>query len=108
MDIIMPEMGGYESTQKIRKLETEYNLSPSEKHYICGFSAMLTPETQKKCIECGMNTIMGKPLHPTTLKQLLDENKRATNVIGLENMSSKNVLFIDPLPNFGAKWQPHR
>jgi len=101
MDIIMPEMGGYESTQNIRRLEREFNLSSGEKHFICGFSAMLTPKTQKKCIECGMNTIMEKPLHPSTLKQLLEENQRSTNQVAIENMSSKNVLFVDPLPNFG-------
>ncbi len=39
MDIIMPEMGGYEATTKIRKLEEQAKLLPEERHFICGFSA---------------------------------------------------------------------
>ena len=39
MDIIMPEMGGYESTTLIRKLEDKYELLTHERHFICGFSA---------------------------------------------------------------------
>ena len=32
-------MGGYEATQCIRKVENDYGLTDSEKHFICGFSA---------------------------------------------------------------------
>lgn len=39
MDIIMPEMGGYEATTLIRKAEETHGLLPLEKHFICGFSA---------------------------------------------------------------------
>jgi CheY-like chemotaxis protein len=39
MDLIMPEMNGYDATVEIRKLEKEFGLAESEKHFICGFSA---------------------------------------------------------------------
>lgn len=39
MDIIMPEMGGYEATSLIRKVEEQVRLGADERHFICGFSA---------------------------------------------------------------------
>ena len=39
IDILMPEMGGYEATTKIRKVEEQARLSVEERHFICGFSA---------------------------------------------------------------------
>lgn len=41
MDIIMPEMGGYESTQLIRKVEAQYGIG-DKKHFICGYSAQIS------------------------------------------------------------------
>ena len=81
MDIIMPVMGGYESTQGIRKVEEELKLAQAERHFICGFSAEVTPETTKKCEAAGMNRLLPKPMSAATLKELLEENGRKTNVI---------------------------
>ena len=41
MDIIMPVMGGLEATELIRKAEAQFGLKAHEKHYICGFSALV-------------------------------------------------------------------
>jgi len=67
MDIIMPVMGGYESTQGIRQIEEDFKLTSLEKHFICGFSAEVNPETAKKCEKSGMNRILPKPMSATTL-----------------------------------------
>jgi CheY-like chemotaxis protein len=88
MDIIMPEMGGYEATQQIRKLEKDFNVSQTERHFICGFSAQFNQEIEKKCKDSGMDTVMAKPVIPALLKQMLDENKRVTNLVNNENMGS--------------------
>jgi len=47
MDILMPVMGGYESTENIRRIEKEKEEEEKgkgkgckgERHFICGFSA---------------------------------------------------------------------
>lgn len=43
MDLIMPEMNGYDATIEIRKIEKEFHLTDQEKHFICGFSAEVNP-----------------------------------------------------------------
>jgi CheY-like chemotaxis protein len=58
MDIQMPEMDGYEATQRIRALETpEAKTIP-----IVAMTANVFREDIEKCIECGMNDHIPKPL----------------------------------------------
>ena len=77
----MPVMGGYESTQGIRKAEEEHKLAQGERHFICGFSAEVTPETTRKCEAAGMNRLLPKPMSAATLKELLEETRRKSNLI---------------------------
>ena len=58
MDIQMPEMDGYEATQRIRALDTpEAKVIP-----IVAMTANVFREDIEKCIECGMNDHIPKPL----------------------------------------------
>jgi CheY-like chemotaxis protein len=122
MDIIMPEMGGYESTQLIRKAEAQYGLG-DKKHFICGYSAAMSAgkafkvvimsfiETKKKCEDAGMNTLISKPMHPDVLKGFLDDNKRETNVFKRpattqpRNLKS-NLLKVESRPALNRISQP--
>ena len=79
MDIIMPVMGGYESTEQIRKIEKEFSITGADRHFICGFTAMVTSATAQKCSDCGMNRMLSKPMSADVLCQLLAENRRITN-----------------------------
>ena len=58
MDVQMPEMDGYEATQRIRALET-----PRAKTIpIIAMTANVFREDIEKCLEAGMNDHVGKPL----------------------------------------------
>jgi signal transduction histidine kinase/CheY-like chemotaxis protein len=58
MDVQMPEMDGYEATQRIRGLDTE----EAKEVPIIAMTANVFREDVEKCIEAGMNEHVGKPL----------------------------------------------
>jgi CheY-like chemotaxis protein len=58
MDIQMPEMDGYEATQRNRALDI-----PAAKEIpIIAMTANVFREDVEKCLEAGMNSHVGKPL----------------------------------------------
>ncbi|MDR0647294.1 MAG: response regulator [Puniceicoccales bacterium] len=64
MDINMPEMDGYETTQRIRAGECGLEKSGLP---IIGFTAYALKETRAQCLSVGMNALLTKPLHPHKL-----------------------------------------
>jgi signal transduction histidine kinase/DNA-binding response OmpR family regulator/PAS domain-containing protein len=68
MDVQMPEMDGYEATQRIRAVEKELSSasSASGKHYrkvpIIAMTANVFKEDIDRCINAGMDDHVGKPL----------------------------------------------
>ncbi len=67
MDIQMPVMDGYESTQKIRKLDIEWTTSVP----IIALTAHMTSDKEKEFIDIGMNDHVCKPFNPIALKNKL-------------------------------------
>ncbi|MBF0395711.1 MAG: response regulator [Desulfobacterales bacterium] len=65
MDIQMPEMDGYEATQKIR-CDCRFNDLP-----IIAMTANAIIEEKEKCIEIGMNDHVSKPIEPKALFSVL-------------------------------------
>ena len=63
MDLHMPEMSGYEATQKIREMKGEYY----HKLPILAVTASAFPEDRKRICESGMNGYIIKPFHPAEL-----------------------------------------
>lgn len=55
MDICMPEMGGYETTQAIRKMKIK-------QPYIIAMTANAMANDKDKCLNFGMNDYIAKPL----------------------------------------------
>lgn len=58
MDIQMPEMNGYEATQKIRALD----MKKAKEIPIIAMTANVFREDIEKCLSCGMTDHLGKPL----------------------------------------------
>jgi CheY-like chemotaxis protein len=58
MDVLMPEMDGYEATRRIRALDAP----EAKKVPIVAMTANVFREDVEKCFEAGMNDHLGKPL----------------------------------------------
>ena len=58
MDIQMPEMDGYEATRHIRALDLDY----AKQIPIVAMTANVFKEDVDKCLACGMNGHVGKPI----------------------------------------------
>lgn len=70
MDCLMPNMNGYETTQKIRSGESgdEYRSIP-----IIAMTANAMKGDKEKCIKAGMDDYLSKPVTPDSLRQVLQK-----------------------------------
>ncbi len=68
MDIRMPVMNGYEATEAIRSLEREDAASIP----IIAMSADAFSDDVKKCLDCGMNTHVAKPIDMEEVTKVLE------------------------------------
>jgi CheY-like chemotaxis protein len=75
MDIQMPGMDGFECTRRIRSYEDEMNSDgqngrqrPGRRHIpIIAMTANAFTEDIQKCLDCGMDAHIGKPIAPADL-----------------------------------------
>lgn len=65
MDVHMPEMGGVEATEQIRR-QPRFALLP-----IIALTAGVTDEEKASCLSCGMNDFLAKPIQPDALIEAL-------------------------------------
>ena len=68
MDCQMPEMDGYEATQKIRDIETEGQHIP-----IIAVTANAMVGDREKCLNAGMDDYLSKPLKKDALTDMLNK-----------------------------------
>lgn len=72
MDCHMPEMDGFEATERIVGTKTE-------RPYIIALTASALPEDRERCLSSGMDEFLAKPVRQVDLAQALEraERKRA-------------------------------
>jgi osomolarity two-component system sensor histidine kinase NIK1 len=71
MDLMLPEMNGYEITLAIRKMENERNIDKPVP--IIAITANTLDNDRDKCFEVGMNDYLSKPF---TAAQLIDKIRK--------------------------------
>ncbi len=88
MDVLMPEMDGYEATRQIRANADP----PKNKVPIVAVTAYATSGEAEKCLQCGMNDYISKPFAPDTL-----HNKIVAQLLlsGDETMIDSAVAEMD-------------
>ena len=69
MDCEMPEMDGYQASDKIRELEKQKKLRAVP---IIALTAHVLPEYEHRCYESGINKVLAKPIDLQVLTETLD------------------------------------
>ncbi|HNC29774.1 MAG TPA: ATP-binding protein, partial [Cyclobacteriaceae bacterium] len=67
MDLQMPEMSGYEVTEKIRGMDEPYYTNIP----IIALTASAMTEVRAQVLAAGMNDFLSKPFHPDDLKRIV-------------------------------------
>ena len=74
MDIMLPEMNGFKTTVKIRKIEKEKG--SSKQVPIIALTANTLDNDKEKCIKAGMNDFLAKPFTVRELNHIIDKYLR--------------------------------
>jgi CheY-like chemotaxis protein/signal transduction histidine kinase len=70
MDVLMPEMDGFEATRQIRN---PYSMVRNHQIPIIAMTANAMKGDREKCLEVGMNDYLSKPVSPQALADVLEE-----------------------------------
>lgn len=72
MDIMLPEMDGYEITSRIRQIEKEMNIQ--ERVPIIAITANALDNDKEKCIQSGMDDYLSKPFTSAELADIIHKH----------------------------------
>jgi PAS domain S-box-containing protein len=70
MDIQMPGMDGFESTRRIRQMETQRDLPATP---VVAMTAHVLDSDRRRCFEAGMTGFIPKPFEPQTFMQVVGD-----------------------------------
>ena len=104
MDIQMPVLDGIETTKRIREMDNDY----FQNIPIVAMSASAMKEDVEKCLACGMNGYITKPIDPPKMFEKLADFLPTVKVAtkATEEKSNGNFEFLDffkDIPNFNAE-----
>lgn len=104
MDVQMPEMDGFEATQKIRELEQSTGIHVP----IIAMTAHAMSGDRERCIEAGMDDYITKPLEPRALFNAIDRWSQDAAAEEQTEASSGDGEFETAMefvaaPQFGAE-----
>jgi signal transduction histidine kinase/DNA-binding response OmpR family regulator len=84
MDIQMPEMDGYQATEKIRALQK----NPGKRVPIIALTAHAMTGDREKCLAGGMDDYLSKPIRSHELEQVLSRHAPSADVVRQEGPQS--------------------
>ncbi|MCP4108003.1 MAG: response regulator [Desulfobacteraceae bacterium] len=91
MDIQMPVMDGLETSRRIREIEksgdSELQIKPAVP--IIALTASIMKEEQAKCLQAGMDEIVGKPVDFEKLFEIMEKSVSKDQVASTEMMSDE-------------------
>ncbi|MDR0532578.1 MAG: response regulator [Verrucomicrobiales bacterium] len=100
MDCQMPEMDGYEATKTIRNTDTRLQEHDT---YIIAMTANAMPGDRERCLDCGMNEYLGKPIEEDELVsalkkclQHLESSGKKRCLDGAVNISKRKTPEAEP------------
>lgn len=73
MDCLMPEMDGFNATNRIRELERNGHLPGNGRLPIVALTANALKEDRQRCLDAGMDDYLPKPINFKELARILDQ-----------------------------------
>lgn len=98
MDVQMPEMDGFETTQWIRHYEKEYNITTPTP--IIAVTANAMKEDKERCLTAGMNDYLAKPFGIDQLSALLNKYYHGKTVVEPAISTPPSLVDFKDLPIF--------
>src|ERR1700721_1378946 len=86
MDVQMPEMGGIEATEEIRKKEK----SDGGHIPIFAMTAHAVPGDRERCLAAGMDGYIPKPIDPKLFTQIIETGASPTSAMGAEEEGKRS------------------
>lgn len=107
MDCHMPDLNGYEATVRIREMESATGTQVP----IIAMTANAMVGDKEKCLECGMNEYISKPIDIQELKEMLGQwlkfenaqksaNEHEPPISAKEDLSSEPLVDLTQLQTF--------